>query len=514
MKKTVIFLMFITMFTKILGFLRDIILSYYYGTSQISDAYLIADSIPIIIISLIGTGLATSYIPMYTKIEKHESVLASDRFTNNIIGFVILMCSIILLLSQLFTVEIVKIFASGFRGETLKLAVQFTKISIFGIYFSCLVYIFSGYLQLKERFVATSLLGLPYNIVVIGSVVLGAGINKVVILPIGGIFAEAFKFLFLLPYIIKSGFKYQMVLDFKDKHLKNLMFLALPVIIGVSVNQINLIVDKTIASRIVTGGISALTYSSRISQLIQSVFVITIATVVFPRMSKAAAERNGDYLKILITKSFCWIHLIVIPASVISILFSEPIVKILFGRGAFDHNALLLTSSTLLFYSIGNTAMGLREILSRAFYSLQDTKTPMINATIALLFNIILNLILTEFMNLAGIALATSIAAIIGAFLLFINIQKKVGKFSPKEIYPSFLKISISSIIMGVVSKFIFKILLNQVGLSFSLIISFALGILIYSILIYFMKINEVELVLQMAKNKIIHFNKEKGVES
>ncbi|WP_462411183.1 murein biosynthesis integral membrane protein MurJ [Neobacillus sp. Marseille-QA0830] len=511
MKKTVIFLMVLTMFTKVLGFLRDIILSYYYGTSPISDAYLIADSIPVIIISLIGTGLATSYIPMYTKIEKEESAIASDRFTNNLIGFVILLCTIILLLSQLFPVGIVKLFASGFKGETLTLAVQFTKVSIFGIYFSCLVFIFSGYLQLKERFVATSLLGLPYNIVVIASVVLSAGVNKV-ILPIGGVFAEAFKFLFLLPYIIKSGFKFQKVLDYKDKHLKNLMFLAVPVIIGVSVNQINLIVDKTLASRIVIGGISALTYSSRISQLIQTVFVITIATVVFPMMSKAAAERNMDDFKTLMTKSFCFINLIVMPASVICMLFSEPIVKILFGRGAFDQNALLLTSSTLLFFSIGNTAMGIREILARAFYSLQDTKTPMINASIALIFNIILNLTLTRFMNLAGIALATSIAAIIGAILLFINIQKKIGKFSSKEIYPSFLKISFSSIIMGAVTKFVFERFLKLVGLSSALMISFAIGILLYSILIYFMKIKEVESIIQMARNKFIHFNKEKGI--
>jgi putative peptidoglycan lipid II flippase len=513
MKKTVIFLMLLTVFSKILGFLRDIILSFFYGTSSVSDAYLIADSIPIIIVSLIGTGLATSYIPMYTKIETEESTLASDRFTNNIISFVLLICSIILLLSQFFTVELVKLFASGFRGEVLDLAVQFTKISIWGIYFSCLVYIFSGYLQLKNKFIATSLLGIPYNLVVIISVFLSANINKL-ILPIGGVLAEVSKFLLLLPYIIKGRFRYHLIFDIKDKHIKQLMVLALPVIIGVSVNQINLIVDKTLASRIVIGGISALTYSSRISQLIQGVFVITIATVVFPLLSKAAAGRNSLEFQSLITKAICWINLIVIPASVICMFFSEPIVKILFGRGAFDSKALVLTSSTLFFYSIGAAAMGLREILSRAFYSLQDTKTPMVNATIALIVNIILNLILSRYMGLAGIALATSISAILGACLLFIRLQKRVGKFNLKELIPSFIKLTISSIITGIIIKFIYDILLNLIGLSASLVVSFILGLLIYAILIYLLKIEEVNLLIQMAKGKIKQLKKEKGKES
>jgi putative peptidoglycan lipid II flippase len=513
MKKTVIFLMLLTVLSKVLGFLRDVILSFYYGTSTISDAYLISDSIPIIIVSLIGTGIATSYIPMYTKIENEEGVLVSDRFTNNIIGFVLLLCSIILFLSQLFTVELVKLFASGFKGENLQLAVQFTKISILGIYFSCLVYIFTGYLQLKNRFIATSLLGVPYNIVVIISVVLSAGINKI-ILPIGGVLAEVCKFLLLLPYIVKSGFKYRFTLNVKDRYLKNLMFLSLPVIVGVSVNQINLIVDNTLASRVVVGGISALTYSNRVSQLIQSVFVITIATVLFPAMSKAAAEQNSSALKGYITKSICWINLIVIPASVICFLFSEVIVSILFGRGAFDQHALFLTSGALLCYSIGILGMGLREVLSRAFYSLQDTKTPMVNASIALMLNIILSIILSKTMGVAGIALATSVSAIIGACLLFISLQKKVGKFNGKDLFQAFLKIAFSAVVIGIFIRFIFEVILNQLGESFSFILSIGLGIVLYTTLIYFMKIHEVDLLLHVVRKKVVRFKKKRSGEN
>ena len=124
-------------------------------------------------------------------------------------------------------------------------------------------------------------------------------------------------------------------------------------------------------------------------------------------------------------------------------IFSKEIVSLLFGKGAFPQEAISMTGNALFYYSVGMIAFGLRDILSRGFYALQDTKTPMINATVAVVLNIVLNIILSKYLGIGGLALATSISAIVGKGLLFITLRRKIGGFGLKEISKSFIKISL-----------------------------------------------------------------------
>src|SRR5699024_3854161 len=174
-----------------------------------------------------------------------------------------------------------------------------------------------------------------------------------------------------------------------------------------------MLVDRTIASRVVEGGITALNYANRLNGFIQGIFVLSISTALYPMISKMAAENNMQGLKKSVAEAISGINLLVIPATVGSMVFAEPVVMLLFGRGAFDSNAISLTTAALFYYSIGMLGFGLREVLSRAFYSLQDTKTPAINAAIAVVINIVLNIVLSKFMGIGGLALATSISAIV-----------------------------------------------------------------------------------------------------
>jgi len=184
-----------------------------------------------------------------------------------------------------------------------------------------------------------------------------------------------------------------------------MVYIALPVIIGVSVNQINVLVDRTIASRVAEGGITALNYASRLNGFVQGIFVLSITTALYPMISKMVAESNMEGLKKSVSEAISGINLLVIPATVGSMIFAEPVVMLLFGRGKFDVEAIAMTSAALFFYSLGMLGFGLREVLSRAFYSLQDTKTPAINATIAVVMNIIPNIILSKYMGIGGLAL-------------------------------------------------------------------------------------------------------------
>lgn len=501
MKKTTLYLMLITALSKFLGFTRDITLSYFYGTSSISDAYLISSSIPLIIFTSVGIGVSTGYIPMYSRILKEYGEKEGIRYTNSLVNILVIICTAIVGLSLLFTEEMVSLFASGFVGETLDLTVQFTRISLFGIYFTGIIYVFRGFLQIRGSYIVPELIGFPLNITIILSIIFSYS-TSIVILPIGVVLANITELLFLLPFVYKKGYRYKLEADIKNKHIIRMTYLALPIIIGSSVDQINIIVDRTIASNIAVGGVSALNYSFKLNSFIHGIFVTSLSTVMYSKISKMAAYNHTDSLKKTVSEAINLINLLVVPTTVGAMTFAEPIVRLLFGRGAFDLKALEMTSNTLFFYSIGMVGFGLRDILSRAFYSLQDIKTPVINATIAMALNIILNVVLSRLMGIGGLALSTSISAVLCAILLFISFRNKIGSLGMKNIAISFMKITCASMVMGLIAKIAYDILPRFIGDELGLIGSICIGAIVYFIIIFFMNIDEVNTIVSAFKNK------------
>ena len=509
MKKAAIIFMLITMFSKILGFGRDITLSYFFGASNISDAYLISTTIPNSIFSFIGAGIATSFIPIYTKVMQRDGSNAANRFMNNLVNILIIISTLLIILILFFTEEIVKLFASGFNGDTLQLTIELTRLSLMGIYFTGLVYIFSGFLQLKSKYTITALITFPMNIILIFFIYISY-YNNILLLSVGTVISIAAQLLLLLPFAYKSGYRYKWVVDFKDKQIKKMAYIALPIIIGVSVNEINVLVDRTLASRIAVGGISALNYSQKITGFVQGIFVMSIVTIMFPVISQFAANEKLNDLKKTVAECINSVNLLVIPATIGIMIFSEPIVKLFFGRGAFDSEALGLTSYSLFFYSMGMLGVGLRQVISKTFYSLGDTKTPMVNATIALLINIILNVILSKYLGIGGIALATSISATICTLLLLISLKKRIGSFGLTEITVSLLKIIISSVLMGIISKIVYTFLIERLNMYLSLFCAVGVALLVYCIRIYVLKVRDAEMFLGVIKAKF-GFNRTKN---
>lgn len=503
MKKTALIIMIITIFSKVLGFAREVSLSYFFGANNVTDAYLISQTIPVVLFAFVGTALSTGFIPMFSEINAKEGEEKAIRFINNIINILIVLCTILVFITILFTLPIVKLFATGFSGETLKLTIKFTRISIIGIYFSGLAYIFSAYLQIKNNFILPALIGFPLNIIIILSIFVASKTNNIC-LSIGSVIAFLSQFIFLLPFAFKKGYRFSFVLNFKDKHITNLLNIVLPAILGVSVNQLNVLVDRTIASKVAEGGISALNYANKLQLFVFGLFVASISTVIFPTLSKMVVEKNYVGLRKSISGSISVISFLVIPATVGAMVFSNPIVEMLFGRGAFDERAVKMTSSALFFYSIGMIGYGLREVLSKAFYSMKDTKTPTINAVIALFMNIVLNIILSKFMGIAGLALATSISAIVCTGLLFVSLRKKIGSFGLSDISISFIKITLASLIMGAFAKISYNILLGIISKNLSLITSIIIGGIVYFVVVLFMKINEVDEIVSKVKQKFL----------
>jgi len=502
MKRIAFYLMAITALSKVFGFLRDLTLSYFYGASSISDAYLISITIPSIIFIFISTGIATGYIPIQSGILSERGKVEGDRFTSRLINVVLVICLLITFTGLVFTEPIVKAFASGFEGDTLALAVKFTRISIFGIFFTGIVHVFTGYLQLNNNFMMPGFVSLPQNIIIVLSIVLSRYISTTV-LAVGVVIAAATQVFFLLPSMRKLDFKYEAKFNFNDENLLQLWKVAVPAMLGVSVNQINSLVDRTIASTLAVGGISSLNYVSKLITFILAIVVASIVSVLYPMISKMVAQKNMEGLKKSIIEALSVINMLTIPAMVGAMIFAEPIVRLLFERGAFDNDAVIMTSGALFFYSIGLLGHGSTDVLIRTFYAMQDTKKPMLLSVASMGLNITLNLILSRFMGINGLALATGISAIVFAMTLFISLRKKIGPFGLKSFMITIAKISASSIFMGVVAFALFSISQDVLGNNIALLISIIFGAVVYFLAVMILNVDGARKVLRVIMRKV-----------
>ena len=317
------------------------------------------------------------------------------------------------------------------------------------------------------------------------------------------------QLLIQLPEAKKSGYRYEFIFDIKDKYIKKVFYLSLPVFIGVAINDLNTIVDRTLASSLAYGSIFALNYADKLIQLILGVFIAAVTTVIFPILSEEAG--NGDISAVKKTMGYGVnvILLITIPAAVALTIFAKPIVETAFQRGEFDDTATIMTSQALIFYSVGLVAMALRLLIIRVYYSLQDTKTPMINGAICVGFNIVLNLVFVQFMDHAGLAFATSIASIIATLLMFYDLKKKIGPLGTTSYIKCGLKSGLASAIMGLIAYVMYNGMYRLLGAAklsnlISLLLSVGIGIIAYGILCYAFSIEEFKAMVTEIKNRIM----------
>ena len=237
------------------------------------------------------------------------------------------------------------------------------------------------------------------------------------------------------------------------------------------------------------------------------IFIGTISSVIYPMLSKLSNEDSKNEFIKVITHSVNTVILLIIPISVVAIILAEPVVRIVFERGAFDSNATNMTAIALACYSIGMIGFALREILNKVFYSIQDTKTPMINGSIAMVMNIILNIIIIKFLGYAGIALATSISSLICIVLLFNSLNKKIGYFGQDKIRNTMIKSLISAGIMGVITNISYKYLSSILESGFTkgvipLFGSIGIGGGVYGLLLIVLKVEEVKIIIDMLKKR------------
>lgn len=500
--RATVLLMIVTIVSKILGLFRDSVLASAYGTGKYAAVYSTANSISTILFAVIGTALATSLIPLYNKLASEDSTERAMGFLNSVVNLVVIVCLSIAGLGIIFAGPLVKVFAPGYQGDVYTLCVQYTRILLPSIVFVGLANIFTSYLQIKKRYVIPGFIGMPYSIIIIVSIYLSLKTSPMV-LVIGTLIAISAKALFQLPFVYKEGYRYRPKINLKDPVMKDMMILILPVVIGVGANQINSIVDKSLASLLGTEVVASFSYAIKLYEFVQALFITSILAVIYPRLSSMIVSDRMDSFLNSLKKTMNVIIVALVPIIVGCIVLSRQIVEVLFQRNAFTSKDTTMTASILWIYVIGILAFALRDVLTRGFYSMEDSKTPMINSIISIVFNISLNLILVKPLGYKGLAIATAVSAYIGLLLFNRSMRKKIEGYSSRDNYIVFLKSLFAALIMGLGVKLVYGIVASSLagGLLFKLIAlasAVGVGVIVYALIMHFLRVEEYEMIFDM----------------
>lgn len=504
-----------TVFSRVLGFFREMSLGFVFGTSSFVDIYLVAMTIPGIFLEISTALFGTTFLPIFIRIREEKGEERANRFAGNLFYAVSIMSIIVIILGEVFPNTIVKILASGFSEDKLNRAVLFVRLLAPGIAMINLNALLCAYLQAKDKPNATIMTYMGYNVALISASFLAWIYPPGEIYILGGtVVGFGVQLAISMPQAIKAGFSLKFKPADKESFIRMGMMLG-PVLLSVSFQQISSIVDRALGSHLGTGSIAALNYANKLQGFMYGILTVTISLVLYPVLAKLAAKSDMKGFKVTIRKTMGILLSMVVPLSILVMVLSEPIVKVLFERGAFDQNSTNLTKSALFFYSIGIVGFGLRDLLTRIFYSLEDSKTPMINGIIGIVCSIGLNLILAPKMGVSGIALGSSLGALISAALLLFSLRNKIGSFGFKTNIISILKIFISIVPMLfvaiVLNDFFAKLgIWNSGSLKkefFALLLSGTLSFASYILAGWVLKMDE----MRYLGNQILNIVKKKG---
>ena len=378
------------------------------------------------------------------------------------------------------------------------------KITLFALLFNGVGNILNGYQQYHDRFLVGPVGGFLMNFVVITSIIISAK-TDLLVLAYGLVIAALAQL--LVTYFVarsKSSYRFKPGINLKDPYLKPMLLMAMPIILGSSIGQINATVDGAFASNLGVGASSTLNYASKISGAVYGLFVSSITTVMYPTIIRQASAGKIEEMKVTMVKILNSIAIIIVPATVGLIVLSKPVVNLIHKRGSMTEAEVILIASVLVFLSLGLIAQSLKDVMVRTFYSLHDSMSPVFSSVITVGTNIILNIILVPTMGVKGLALATTISGFVGFIALFIVLNRKINGIPMRELLITFGKILFASIIMGVVAHFGYDILIS-INLDYKLALFGSAGVAaaLYAGILYFMKIEEFDELWEMAFSKI-----------
>ncbi|MFW5901884.1 MAG: murein biosynthesis integral membrane protein MurJ [Thermodesulfobacteriota bacterium] len=441
-----------TLASRVLGFLRDMVIAWLFGAGLVSDAFFVAFRIPNLLRRLFAEGsLSIAFVPVFTEYLTHQGRSEAFRMARSTLRVMAVLLVLLTLAGILAAPYLVKVIAPGFTGDKFALTVTLTRIMFPYIFFICLVALAMGILNSLGHFAAPALAPVFLNVAIIGAALLLAPRleQPVAGLAVGVLAGGFLQMMLQIPFLIKKGFYFWRKAPLFHPGLGRIGRLMGPAVFGAAVYQINMLIGTLLASLLPGGSVSYLYYADRLVQFPLGLFGISMSVAILPSLSRQAAAGQFRELSDTFAYAMQLILFITLPAMTGLIVLREPIVALLFERGQFDAESTRMTAYALVFYSIGLWAFSSVRILVSTFYSLQDTVTPVKMASISIAANIILGILLMGPLSHGGLALATSMASVLNFALLAIILRKRLGDLNGKKIIESIAKSVVCAGIMG-----------------------------------------------------------------
>lgn len=440
-----------TIVSKILGFGREAALAAGFGASAAMDAYLVAQMVPMMLLGLVGSALTTAAIPVFTAYGTGTKKEELPRVIWSTFHVVLLALSGLTVVGVLASPLVIRLVAPGFSPAQAALATRLSRIIMPTMLLLGLAGWATAVLQARKSFFAPAIVGIPNNICLIVFALWAAHHGGIATLAWFTLLATSTQLLVQVPALLRSGLRYQPALELTHPAVRRIGILMAPVVLGVAVGQINTVVDRILASGLPAGSIAALNYANRAAMLPIGFLITPVLTVFYP--SLAARWSAGDQARFreLVEEGLIICLFLLVPVTVGLALLRVDVVRFIFERGAFDARATQATAVATLCYGLALLPIAWRDHLSRAFYALQDTSTPMLTGFAAIAANIVLNLVLVRYLAHAGLALATALANTLGCVLLLLLLRRRLGGLGGRRLAENAVRICASSVVMAVV---------------------------------------------------------------
>ena len=502
----------LTFLSRILGYFRDLLIARVIGAGLISDCFFVAFKLPNLFRRILGEGaMNAAFIPVVSGVRTKSGKKSADAFFSNIFSFLLVALLAFVLILEIFMPLIITLIAPGFSDNPEKFnhSINLTRLTFPFVLFICLTSLMGAYLNTLGKFASMAVTPIILNLSLIFTLLIFFKSENLFLISstlsfvvsIAGIIQVIWMYYNIRRNKSKLSINFSFLNTFKsDKEITKFFKLLLPAILGNGAYQINLLIDMILASTLPDGSISFLYYADRVNQLPLGVLGIAIGTALLPVLSSQVKKNQKKEAEKSISKAIKFGILFSIPAFFGLLIFSENIISFLFFRGAFEYKDVQATSSALIALCCGLPAFIMIKILVIPFFANEDTKTPIKISLFCMSINLILNLILIrEFLHV-GLAISTSVSAWINFILLFYILNKNLNYSFDISIFKVFLKVSLASLTMSYIVLKTYEFMINNFEMytlyntNFILILCIIFGIIIYSALMYFLGIKELEI--------------------
>lgn len=500
------------MLAKLMGLLREMLIAGIYGQGYASDVINSASQIPLLFFDMVlGVAILSTFVPIYNKNLEQKGREAADAFANNFITIVGSVAVLAAILGAVFAEPIVRLMVHGYADTPGKVeeTARLLRILFPSIAFTAVAYVVVGILQSHGQFTVPSLISVVSNGVMIAYLIIFGDKMGLTGVAVSMLVAWALQLFFQIPWLLKTGYRYRPRWNFRDGNMKEVALLALPVLVSSWVQPLCNVINMSFGSGLGDGAVSALNWANKIYIIMVGVFAYAITNFIFPRLSRLGAGGNTEEFAETTRTSVGWIVFIITIVSALFLALSDPIIKVVFERGAFTAENTRITASALFFYSFGMVGYSVCEVLNKSFYAIQDGKTPMFTS----IFGVVVNIgcaalfVLALGLGINGLALASAISSTAIALALMIMINRRRPGVINREFIVNMLKTLICGAAAFAVAKLMYipADMLPGSGLVMTLIklcIAAVPACGVYALLSGVLKIKEFKTALALIKKK------------